>query len=45
MQDLEQMSREKKVEVVYALLQQIQPYLSASNLTVLPAPHYTSPQA
>jgi hypothetical protein len=32
------MPREQKIELVYELLKQLQPYLSAGNLTVIPPP-------
>jgi hypothetical protein len=34
---IEHRSREEKVKVMFDLLKQMQPYLSANNLTVIPA--------
>ena len=41
---IEDMSKEDKIELMFTLLSQLQPYLSAGNLTVMPAPHYQGPQ-
>lgn len=42
MQNVEEMSREQKVDLIFDLLKQIQPYLSAGNLTVIPPPRMAS---
>lgn len=45
LQNVEEMTKEQKIELIYDLLKQIQPYLSAGNLTVIPPPKMASSMA